>query len=148
MVEPISELIQSLVAGSEVFLGPNKESAEIVFLKPHRNRYLVSVDICQSREQAEARREQELYLKPGQAEELPPGTYYHWQIVGLAVETEEGEQLGVIQRILVTGANDVYLIQTSDDEELLLPAIDEVIRQVDLEAGRMVVRLLPGLRPG
>ncbi len=147
LVEPISDLIQSLEAGSTVFLGPDKESAEIVFLKPHRNRYLMSLDICQSREEAETRRQQELYLSTAQGTELPPGTYYHWQIVGLRVETEGGEELGVVERILVTGANDVYLIKDADEEELLLPAIEEVILEVDLEAERMVVKLLPGLRP-
>jgi 16S rRNA processing protein RimM len=77
---------------------------------------------------------------------LPDGVYYHWEIIGLRVETEEGESLGSLGQILSTGANDVYVVRTPDGSELLLPAIAEVIRKVDLESGRMMVHLLPGLR--
>lgn len=145
-MEPISELIQSLDPESEVYIGPDKDAAEIVFIKPHRDRYLLSITDCESREQAEARRDQEIYLRADQGGELPEGTFYHWQIIGLPVRTEQGESLGVVRQIMVTGANDVYLVEEPSGKELLLPAIDQVIRRVDLEEGLIVVRLLPGLR--
>jgi 16S rRNA processing protein RimM len=145
-VEPISDLIQGLQAGSSVFMGPDHEASEIVFIQPHRQRYLLSLTGCESREQAERWRDHEVLLQAGTDVDLPEGTYYHWQIIGLTVETEEGERLGQIQRIIVTGANDVYLVKDDQGDELLLPAIDDVIRQVDLDQDRIIVHLLPGLR--
>jgi len=80
-------------------------------------------------------------------EEAPPlaqGEYYFYQIVGLAVWTVQGEYLGRVREVLVTGSNDVYVVR-GPRGEILLPAIEEVIREVDVEAGRLMVRLLEGL---
>ena len=78
--------------------------------------------------------------------DLPPGEYYHYQLVGLAVVTEQGEELGTLQEVLVTGSNDVYVVQSEAGDEILLPAVSQVIKQVDLSAGRMLVHLIDGLR--
>ena len=76
---------------------------------------------------------------------LPEGEYFHYQLVGLRVFTEQGEDLGELKEILETGSNDVYVV-SSDSGELLIPALAEVIREVLVADGRMVVRLPPGLR--
>jgi len=76
---------------------------------------------------------------------LPAGRYYHHQLIGMRVF--EGEvELGVLAAIMETGANDVYIIDQADGQELLIPAIPEVIQKVDLEQKRMNVHLLEGLR--
>ena len=77
---------------------------------------------------------------------LEPGRYYIYQIEGLRVETREGEYLGTVAEILQTGANDVYIVKDADRPEILLPAIASVIKQIDIEHGRMVVELMDGLR--
>ncbi len=73
------------------------------------------------------------------------GEYFHYQLVGMSVYTEEGELLGNIGQILETGSNDVYVIE-GPAGELLVPATGEVVRNVDVQGGRMTVRLLEGLR--
>ena len=78
--------------------------------------------------------------------DLPPGEYYHYQLVGLEVVTDQGEDLGVLQEVLVTGSNDVYVVQTASGDEILLPAVAHVVKEVDLPAGRMLVHLIDGLR--
>ena len=80
------------------------------------------------------------------APDLPPGEYYHYQLVGLTVVTDQGEDLGALQEVLVTGGNDVYVVQSEAGDDILLPAISQVIKQVDLSAGRMLVHLINGLR--
>ena len=80
------------------------------------------------------------------APDLPPGEYYHYQLVGLAVVTDQGEDLGTLQEVLVTGSNDVYVVQSTSGEEILLPAISQVIKELDLPAGRMLVHMIDGLR--
>lgn len=75
---------------------------------------------------------------------LPEGEYYWHDLIGLQVITETGDALGRIETIFPTGSNDVYVCK-SEHREILLPAIGDVIREIDLKKGIMVVRLLEGL---
>lgn len=77
-------------------------------------------------------------------EALPEGEYYWRDLIGLEVYGEEGEFLGEISAVFPTGSNDVYVC-SGGEREILLPAIDDVIRKVDMEKGIMIVRLLKGL---
>lgn len=77
---------------------------------------------------------------------LEEGQYFLYQIEGLQVETLDGESLGTISEILQTGANDVYVVATPDGKELLLPAIKQVIKRIDIEHGKLIVELMEGLR--
>ncbi len=77
--------------------------------------------------------------------QLREGEYYHFQLLGMRVLTEEGECLGRVQEILETGSNDVYVV-SGESGEVLIPALTEVIREVRLNEGLIVVKLLEGLR--
>lgn len=76
-------------------------------------------------------------------EDLPQGEYYWRDIIGLDVYDEKGEYLGRIESIFPTGGNDVYVCQ--GEREILLPAIADVIRHIDIEKKIMTVRMLEGL---
>ena len=76
---------------------------------------------------------------------LEEGEYFHYQLMGMRVYTEEGEDLGRIAEIIITGSNDVYVV-AGDKGEILLPALAQVIRRVDITQGIMTVRLMDGLR--
>ena len=78
--------------------------------------------------------------------DLPPGEYYHYQLVGLAVVTDAGEHIGAVEDVLVTGSNDVYVVKSATGEEILVPAVSHVVKDIDLPAGRMLVHLIDGLR--
>lgn len=80
-----------------------------------------------------------------QAAPLKKNQYYHHQIVGLRIVTVEGQDIGAVREILETGANDVYLVHTADGKEILLPAIQSVIKKIDLAAKTITVELMPGL---
>jgi 16S rRNA processing protein RimM len=75
---------------------------------------------------------------------LPDHTYYRDQIVGLRVVTTAGETLGTITEILVTGSNDVYVVR-DEQRETLIPALKEIVREVDVTGGRMVIDPVDGL---
>ena len=77
--------------------------------------------------------------------ELSAGEFFHFQLLGLQVRTEEGEELGTLREILQTGSNDVYRVE-KDDKELLLPANAQDILRVDQTDVVMVVKLLEGMR--
>jgi 16S rRNA processing protein RimM len=84
------------------------------------------------------------YLEVDSAE-LPPlaeGAYYEWQLVGLEVVDGEGRRMGRLEEVLPYPANDVYVV-SGPEGEVLVPALRDVVREVQLEAGRMVVDLPP-----
>lgn len=74
---------------------------------------------------------------------LPPDTYFHHQIVGLTVVTTDGLELGRVQDILRTGSNDVYVVKGT--REYLIPAIGDIVKQIDLDARQMLIDPIPGL---
>lgn len=88
-----------------------------------------------------------LFIPDQDAAELDEDTYYVHDIIGAAVQTQDGRPLGVVKDILFTGANEVYIVTPPDapEREILLPAIADVILQVDVEQGLITVNLLPGL---
>lgn len=106
---------------------------------------LVKLEAVQDRSQAEALRGEELTVLPEQVEPLPDGIYYHFQILGMQVVTEEGERLGSVGEIIVTGSNDVYVVREQGRRDILIPALPDVILEVDLDAGEMKVSLPDGL---
>ncbi|HXF83021.1 MAG TPA: ribosome maturation factor RimM [bacterium] len=74
---------------------------------------------------------------------LPAGRHYVGEVLGLRVETEDGDALGTVAEILRTPAHDVYVVRGA--REILIPAIASVVLRIDPAAGRIIVRLLPGL---
>lgn len=87
-----------------------------------------------------------LYVDREHAVKLQKDEYFIADMIGMQVFSTEGEDLGVLDDVLQTGANDVYVVRDARGEELLLPAIKDCIREVDMEQRRMVVYLMPGLR--
>ncbi len=77
--------------------------------------------------------------------ELPEGVYYIADLIGLDVYTESNEYLGKVDDIFSTGSNDVYVVKDELGKQKLLPGIDEVIKQIDLESGKIIVNLIEGL---
>jgi len=75
---------------------------------------------------------------------LPEGRYYWYELIGMEVVSEEGETLGTIVDIFETGSNDIYVMKLGK-KEIYLPAIREVVKQVDRKARRMVIHLMDGL---
>lgn len=72
---------------------------------------------------------------------LPPGEFYVFDIVGLQVCTPEGERVGEVVDVLRTGGNDVYVVRPARGREILLPAVDTYVREIDVAGGRLVASL-------
>jgi 16S rRNA processing protein RimM len=79
-----------------------------------------------------------------QLQPLPEGQYYHFQLIGLEVWTTRGELLGSITDILNTASNDNYVVKTPE-EEVFIPAIEDVVKSIDLVEGRVVIEPIEGL---
>ena len=87
----------------------------------------------------------DLLVTREQAVPLEENENFIVDLIGMKVETEDGQELGVLTDVLQTGANDVYVVKTEDKREILLPAIPSCILDVNPEEGRMKVHLLKGL---
>ena len=116
-------------------------------LRLHHDVLLLKLDGCDDRNEAEELRGMLVQIPLEDAAPLEEGEYYHFQLIGVRVETETGEWLGQVAEVLDTGAHDVFIVR-GPRGEVLLPAVEDVVLELDLEAGEMVVHLLPGMLGG
>ncbi|MCR4962508.1 MAG: ribosome maturation factor RimM [Firmicutes bacterium] len=110
----------------------------------HKGRLLIGFSQVEDRNQAEKLRGVRLFVDPAQVEDLPPGVYYHFQIIGLQV-WQQGRLWGEVSDILDNAANDVYVVTRPEGGQLLLPALKSVVKTIDLEKGVMEVEVPEGL---
>ena len=86
-----------------------------------------------------------LKIKRADAVKLPKNSYFIADLIGLEVQTEDGRILGKVDDIFKTGSNDVYVVKHDLGKQILLPAIKEVIKTIDIENKKMIVNLIKGL---
>lgn len=86
-----------------------------------------------------------LYVTRDKAVRLKKDEYFIADLIGMQVITEDGEPFGVLKDVMVTGANDVYVVEREDSSEVLLPAIRECILRIDMEQGVIMVHIMDGL---
>lgn len=114
-------------------------------VKPYNNIFLIKFAGINSKEEAAAYRGTLLMVGEDEVYPLPEGYYYHFQLIGMQVFDQEKGHLGELREIIETGANDVYVIRGQRYGEILIPAIKEVILEIDTVENKMQVHLLPGL---
>jgi 16S rRNA processing protein RimM len=139
---------QRFDAGSRLLLEESGEvkEIEIVSSRLHKNLYLLTLKGMTDRTAADGLRGSTLNVAADDLIPLPDGKYYDFQFIDLAVVTDEGENLGRVAEVMGTGSN-LVLIVRDGEREVLLPFIDDVVREVDLEGGRIKVHLMEGLLP-
>jgi 16S rRNA processing protein RimM len=140
----LTEFPQRFAGLQTVYLGEEAQPYPLESSRLQRGQVILQLGGIDTPEQAAKLRGQLVQVPVAEAVALPEGQYYLYQIVGLAVETTAGEPLGHVTEVLFTGANDVYVVR-GERGELLVPAIEEVVKQVDLEHGRLVIEPLEGM---
>ena len=141
-IESFSDFPQRFRPGMRLLIGDQSYLCETV-TRPPRS-LVLKLQGVESLEEAERLRGAVLEVLIVEAEPLPEGSYYYYQVLGLEVYTVDGDHLGQVTDILPTGSNDVYVVQGSRGE-VLVPATAEVITALDLEAGRITIEPLRGL---
>jgi len=116
---------------------------EFTSVKRDRRWFLVKVAGVDGRDQAEPLAGCEILVRRSDLE-TTPGEILSADLIGLRVQTENGTALGEIEQIIETGANDVLVVRRGSDEHLI-PRIEQVVLSVDIEAGLVVIRPMPGL---
>lgn len=130
-----------------VLLKTEKEEREIALQSARffKNMVIVKFQGIETPEEAQKYRGATLWIAREQAVPLRENEYYQADLIGLAVVTEDGEEIGTLTDVLETGANDVYEVTLGDGSTALFPAIRECIREVDVKEGRIKVHVMDGL---
>jgi 16S rRNA processing protein RimM len=136
-VQSLSENPDRLRAGAVVYAG--RERVTVARSREAQGYTYLSLRGHPDRTSVERFRHSLLQVPESELPKLPAGEYYRFQLIGLAVVDRDGVALGTLDEVLETGANDVYRVRTPDGRDVLLPAVPDVIVEVDLAARRITV---------
>ena len=141
-VEVVTDFPQRFSPSSIVYI--NQQPMNIDTVEWRKGQAIIKLHGVDGVEEAQRLRRQTIEIHHSQLRPLPEGEYYHFQLIGLEVWTTQGELLGNITEILTTEANDNYVVHSTKGE-ILIPAIEDVIKSIDLDKGRMVIEAIRGL---
>ena len=122
-----------------------KKEYEIEEIKYHKEMVLAKFKGIETIEEAEKFRNSYLLINRENEKPLEKGTYYIVDMVGLEVYTDEGEKLGILDDIFNSGSSDIYVVKNELGKQILLPAIKDVIKNIDMENRKITVHLIKGL---
>jgi 16S rRNA processing protein RimM len=146
-VQLMTDYPERFKPGADLYLGTDADArpVKIASVRPHKTILLVGLASVHDRNAAELMRGMSFLIPEDEAMPLAENENYAHDLVGMSVETSDGESLGVLTEILFTGANDVYVV-SGPTGEILLPALKDVVLSVDVPSRKMVVVLPDGLR--
>jgi len=128
-----------------VYVGEKKpRRVAVESVRYHQQFVLLKLAGYPTRDEAETLRNELLQVPEAEAIPLATDEYFLFQLEGLEVSTEDGQVLGRLSEVLETGANNVFVIE-GPQGQLLVPDIPDVVQEVDIDGGRLVIRPLPGL---
>ena len=122
-----------------------KKEYEIEEVKYHKGMVLMKLKGVNTPEEAELLRNYYLKVKREDEPELEEGTYYIVDLIGLDVYSDDGKLLGKLDDIFNTGSNDIYVVKDELGKQILLPAISDVVKDINLEEKKIIVHILNGL---
>lgn len=142
----LSQVKSRFEPGSKLLAGEAEDRPLVVSsARRDRDRVLVLFEGITDRDAAEALRGTYLFVPAAQAPALPEGEFWTHQLIGCEVVTEGGRTLGRLREVIHTIANDVWSVQSDEGADVLVPALKDVVQSVDVGAGRIVVKEVPGL---
>jgi len=146
-VVPLTDDVKRFEKLESIYIEKNKtlEKKIIEQVKYHKNLVLLKVKEIDDIDQALVYKNCYLKIDRKDAVELPEDSYFIVDLIGVEVYTQEEELLGSIVDVFPTGSNDVYVVKDNLGKQILLPAIGEVIKQVDISNKKMIIKLIEGL---
>lgn len=139
-MEVLTDREDRLIVGAALFVEGEASPRRIDEVERGGRVPVVRLEGVEAREQAEALIGRYLEVE---AEPLPAGHYYWHQLVGLRVMDDDGRELGTLVEVFRAGENEVYRVEADGQPDLLLPALRDVVREIDLEKATMTVRYEP-----
>ena len=146
-VKPFTDDIEQFEKLKKIYVKTknSKKEYEIEQVKYHKNLILIKFVGIDKIEEAEILKGNYLIRDRENEEPLEEGTYYIVDLLGLEVFEEDGNLLGNVEDIYNTGSNDIYVVKNELGKQILLPAIADVIKKIDLENKKITVHLIKGL---
>ena len=146
-IRSYAESLSVFKPGSSILVresGGQEKSLEIKWVKPHTGTALILFEGIVEHDQAQALIGAVLFVPKEELPELEEGTHFWFDLIGMAVYTTEDAYLGRIESIIETGSNDVYVVRDKK-KEVLIPALESVVLDIDIKNKRMQVDLPEGL---
>ena len=146
-VKPFTENVEQFEELEKIYIKNKKGKKEykIQEVKYHKQMVLIKFEGIENPEDADLLRGSYLVINRKDAKPLEEGTYYIVDLLGLEVYTDEGILLGKVDDIFNTGSNDIYVVKDELGKQVLLPGIEDVIKEVDIENCKITVHIIPGL---
>ena len=141
-VRVITDFPQRFAPSSKIYI--NRQPMTIDSTEQHKGKVIIKLNQIDTIEAAQRLRGQPIEIHHSQLHPLPEGQYYHFQLMGLEVWTTQGELLGNITEILTAESNDNYVV-SGDKGEILIPAIEDVVKSIDLDRRRITIESIEGL---
>lgn len=113
--------------------------------RKHKNFDLLTFEGYYNVNQVEVFKEGVLKVPESYLSDLEDGEYYYHEIIGCKVSTTTGEEIGTIREILTPGANDVWVIQAKKGKDILIPYIEDVVKEINIEEKTIIIELMEGL---
>jgi len=132
----------------QVFLrspGGERLKANVIRANNRHHEIILWLDVCPTRNEAERFRKWEIQISREECLPLPKGRYYIFDLVGLQAETVGGQIIGIVKDILAITNNDLFVIETPAHKEVLIPFVEEFVKDVDIEGGRVLIQPIEGL---
>ncbi len=142
-ITPLTNNPERLATGALVYV--NGVQRRIVDTRSPSGYPVVQFEGVVNREGAEALRGATIEIDEADLAPLPEGEYYIHDLVGLRVLTIDGDEVGILDDVLQTGSNDVYVVKRPGEKDLLVPAIDGVVGDINLDAGTLEIVPVAGL---
>ncbi len=139
MFEVLTDFPNRLGPGRQYFVGETHRPILIRSRRAVEKGLLLMMEGYDDCDQVAALTNELLYVSSDSLPPLPEGEYYHHQLIGMRVEDGAGQVLGKISEILETGATNVYIIRSEEGKDLLIPATEPFVQEIDLEKGVMRV---------
>ena len=146
-VKPFTDNIERFSNLEKIYIKNKSGQTEykIQEVKYHKNMVLIKFEGIENPEQADLLRNSYLIVDRETEEPLEAGRYYIVDMIGLDVFTDDNEYLGKLEDIYNTGSNDIYVVKNELGKQILLPAIEDVIKNIDMDNKKVIVHLIPGL---
>ncbi len=142
-IYPYTDDVDNILSLKKIYI--EGKGYKVNSIRFHKNMFIAKLMGINTVEDAENFRNKLVQREIDENEELEEDTYYIKDLIGLEVYLEKGELFGKIKDVFQTGANDVYVIQTVDEKEVLIPAIKSVVKDVDIISNKMIIELMEGL---
>lgn len=147
LMDVVTDFPERLKPGVWLRVGPERRRMKLRSVRWHNQSMLVAFTGFNTPEEIGEFRNMDVFVPVEDRPALEEGEYYHHQIIGLKVYTEDEKFIGTVKEILETGANDVLVVRPDLGAEVLVPLIESTILEIDLEKGIIRFQMLEGLLP-